>query len=536
MHRMANIARRTLTALAVSFAIVFAVCTFTLFSFAPKTAAAADTSQDYIEIQDIEFVYDGTQKAFPDNQITVVIAGEETLDYTVGYAKDGQPLEDLPVTAGVYDVTVTANEGALSASATLTINRRAVDIILTGNLEQTYSMFSPLIAKATGLYGEEIQTLTIIYPFEGLNPSVGDYQIVATFEGNENYLPRTLTAMLTVKPKPINISFSQSWQYTYDGREYKRSFSTDLPNGSVNLQILYNNAPFAKNVGIYDITISIDNPNYEIGTVVGGNQLQILKRTLVVALNDIVILKGATPIFTYRYLNFAENENAAFLEALPYIKNPPTEPGEYTLTPEGAASQNYNISYQPGKLTINYTELNSSISEEELFILFSGSFSPNSSLTSYIIEKDSEAYQEIYSVLKERKQIIFTSDIEKAYVMRFENGGLSGATQFQYTVTNIKLSPLFVKSIGVIDKNGNFYKIDKYTYKNGILTFTSYSDGMVVIYRNGLLTYAIIGVLGLIILIVIVLKISDSKSYKKVKKEGLIPPKPEKKKAKTYDW
>ena len=62
------------------------------------------------------------------------------------------------------------------------------------------------------------------------------------------------------------------------------------------------------------------------------------------------------PVFTFSYSGFVNGENATNLTSLPSASTTATitsPPSTYPIVPSGAASNNYNITYQNGTLTIN---------------------------------------------------------------------------------------------------------------------------------------------------------------------------------------
>lgn len=561
MLKINTIAKRGLAAALAVFAIITVFSLPLIFStgggaFADTYGTGFDYSgpdndpdADGVEITVEDTVYDYDNQPHSPT-VTVTVNDIPHYIFTIEYVlKDGSlPASgDPPVNAGEYEYILTVDLTSWGIAdprvveGDFTINRIEPTITFN-NLEQTYSHYTNVTAEARGLYGDGFFDDEFTIEIEGItgpNPDAGSYTVTAEFPGSENYLPKTVQANLVVKPKEVGVTFLEQWEFDYNAQVQTRPFNyskTVFPEeeGSITAEYSVYESPVKEaidpiNAGRYDITLTIDNPNYVIGKVNGGLQMRINKRPLTISLNNITILKGETPHFTFSYSGFAGDEDARYLNTPPYIDQYPAEPGVYSLVPTGATAANYNIAYAAGILTINETEMNQHIEGKRAITIY-GSFSPDTDLSFVPLTPDSE----LIEILKNRSQIYFESDIEKAYDLKFTTGGMSGATRFKVTLYNIKLSPFFIHKVCVIDKNGNYYKIENYVYRDQTLSFNTYTDGQVIIYRSSLLTYIGAGFIGLIGLIILSYKISSHLTYKKQKKEG--PPKKEQKKKPKYEW
>lgn len=144
---------------------------------------------------------------------------------------------------------------------------------------------------------------------------------------------------------------------TYDGQPH--GVSVKKTDESKNYTITYgttendctlNNSPEYTNVGTYKIYFKVvDNANgaEEKGYVT----LTINKKAVTVKVNDVTITYGETPKFEYTDTGLVEGET---LSGEAGYSGAGTDVGEYVISVSGlTASNNYNVSFVPGKLTIN---------------------------------------------------------------------------------------------------------------------------------------------------------------------------------------
>lgn len=93
------------------------------------------------------------------------------------------------------------------------------------------------------------------------------------------------------------------------------------------------------------------------GTVKGSQVILVNKVPLVISPNNVSRNYGeANPAFTGNYVGFVNSDGPANLTAQPVFATtatPTSVPGNYAITVGGAASNNYNITYVAGTLTVN---------------------------------------------------------------------------------------------------------------------------------------------------------------------------------------
>lgn len=113
-------------------------------------------------------------------------------------------------------------------------------------------------------------------------------------------------------------------------------------------------------VGTYPIVISKGSIEADEVKIVNGS-LIIEKAPLTVSAGNYTKKQGdPMPVFKAVYNGFKNNETEDVLTKKPVITTTATEssaPGEYPVTVSGAEAQNYDISYQPGTLTVTEAEV-----------------------------------------------------------------------------------------------------------------------------------------------------------------------------------
>lgn len=144
---------------------------------------------------------------------------------------------------------------------------------------------------------------------------------------------------------------------TYDGQPH--SVSVTKTDTSKNYTITYGTAanectltssPEYTNAGPYEIFFKVVD-NDTLAEHVGYVTLTINKKAVEIKVNDVTITYGGTPKFEYTVTGLVEGET---LSGEAVYSGAGTDAGEYDISVSGiTASDNYNVSFVPGKLTIN---------------------------------------------------------------------------------------------------------------------------------------------------------------------------------------
>jgi len=187
-----------------------------------------------------------------------------------------------------------------------------------------------------------------------------DYSITPSGLSSDNYSIQFISGTLTVIKKETLITFSQStYSQTY-GSVSAASATTD-PSG-INLsylyegtgETLYNSATVPTNSGTYNVTVTVDNQNYT------GNlttTFVITKAILTItAVNATIHYLDAIPTYDVSYSGFITGEDSSYLGgslSVACTYKVGSNIGTYTITPSGLTSDNYDISFVEGVLTVS---------------------------------------------------------------------------------------------------------------------------------------------------------------------------------------
>lgn len=144
---------------------------------------------------------------------------------------------------------------------------------------------------------------------------------------------------------------------TYDGQPHgvlvkktDESKNYTITYGTTENDCTLNSSPAYKNAGTYTIYFKVvDNDTY--AEHVGYVTLTINKKAVEIKVNDVTITYGDTPVFSYEVTGLVEGETLSD-EAV--YSGAGTDAGDYEISVSGlTASNNYNASFVPGKLTID---------------------------------------------------------------------------------------------------------------------------------------------------------------------------------------
>ena len=144
---------------------------------------------------------------------------------------------------------------------------------------------------------------------------------------------------------------------TYDGQPHgikvtktDESKNYTITYGTTENDCTLNNSPEYTNAGTYKIYFKVVD-NDTLAEHVGYVTLTINKKAVTVKVNDVTITYGGTPKFEYTVAGLVNGET---LLGEAVYSGAGTDAGEYDISVSGlTASNNYNVSFVPGKLTIN---------------------------------------------------------------------------------------------------------------------------------------------------------------------------------------
>ena len=143
---------------------------------------------------------------------------------------------------------------------------------------------------------------------------------------------------------------------TYDGQPHgvsvtaKEGTNYTITYGTTENDCTLNTSPEYTNAGAYPIYFKVVD-NDTIAEHVGRVTLTIKKKAVTITVDDVVITYGETPTFSYTDTGLVEGET---LSGEAVYSGAGTDAGDYEISVSGiTASNNYNVSFVPGKLTIN---------------------------------------------------------------------------------------------------------------------------------------------------------------------------------------
>ena len=143
---------------------------------------------------------------------------------------------------------------------------------------------------------------------------------------------------------------------TYDGQPHgvsvtaKEGTNYTITYGTTENDCTLNNSPEYTNAGTYKIYFKVVDNNI-LAEHVGYVMLTINKKAVEIKVKDVTITYGETPAFSYTVTGLVDGET---LSGEAVYGGAGTDAGVYDISVSGlTASKNYNVSFVPGKLTIN---------------------------------------------------------------------------------------------------------------------------------------------------------------------------------------
>lgn len=276
------------------------------------------------------------------------------------------------VGAGTAQITASqASDGfypAASVTQTLTVDKASL-LIKADDITRFEGVANPTLTLTyiSFVLGESVANLTtapVVATTATIASAPGQYPITVSGATSGNYEISFADGTLTVQPKQNQvITFPAPATKTYGNAD----FSTGASSTNNTIPITYTSSNTAvatitgntihiTGAGTTTITaMQAGNDGYFPATDV-VRTLTVNKAALSVRVNDATKTTGeANPPFTLTYTGFVLGETATNLTTQPQVVTSATansSPGYYTLSAEGAVTQNYNITYVDGRLTI----------------------------------------------------------------------------------------------------------------------------------------------------------------------------------------
>ena len=260
---------------------------------------------------------------------------------------DDSQLPQTMFTVPAQDVTATAHFGLLPPIVEdLTVTYTGV----AQGLSATVSPGFDLVWFDAEANGNEVEPEAV---------QAGEYTFWAIARDTEGFESQRVPAVLTIEPAPIGITAEdQSKEYGEEDPEltYIVSEGALLGDDALAGTLVRETG---EDVGDYAILQgTLHNPNYDITFVAGS--LSIEPAHLTVTANDKIKFFDGDPFpiedYSVSYSGFKLGETEQVLEGALVFGGPAieaTEPGEYPIFVSGLTSDNYQITYLQGTLTIS---------------------------------------------------------------------------------------------------------------------------------------------------------------------------------------
>lgn len=324
-------------------------------SKAPLTIKANNATMDYCGIMpSYSFSYSG----FKNND------NESALSALPSVVTDATATSDV----GTYTITpngaVADNYDISYISGALTIKQRPLSV-KAQPMNRLYGDENPtFIATYHGFVNNETEEILESKPTfnttANKKSSIGIYPVTAKDGAAKNYILQYEQSELTITKAPLSIKAIDSFKvYGADNPVFSLEYF-GLKNGEtipewVDEPEISTTAIKQSGVGTYPINCTCNPRNYFITNLTPG-KLTITKAPLTIKANNVTMdYCGPLPAYTYSYTGFVNNDYENVLSTLPSITTDATatsNAGTYTITPQGAAADNYEIAYMPGTLTI----------------------------------------------------------------------------------------------------------------------------------------------------------------------------------------
>jgi len=264
-----------------------------------------------------------------------------------------------------------ASDGFYSAASinqTLTVNKASLTITADNKIKFQGQPNPTLTVTYTGFVLGETSTVLLTQPVittTAVTASpAGTYPITVSGATAANYTISFVNGTLTVQPQQNQtITFNALPTKTYGNADFAAgatSTNNTIPityaSSNTNVATITGSNIHITGAGTTTITASqAGNAGY-FPAVDVARTLTVNKAALTIKVKDTTKVQGeVNPVFTITYTGFVLGETVANLSTPPIITTTATTTspaGYYVLTPGGAVSSNYNITYTAGRLTI----------------------------------------------------------------------------------------------------------------------------------------------------------------------------------------
>lgn len=320
------------------------------------SAYSTDRIKNFVNIDNNSFVYTGSNPKvtitnnLPFYNITTICTLEKDAGNYDTYVKVKYSGEKE------FEVEIPYSYSINKAPAQLTVN----------NASKVYGEENPALSyELSGLIGnDELDNITISTTAD-LSSNAGSYPIKASVE-SKNYDVEITEGTLTIQKAPLVVQVNDAKKkYGDSNPEFTLSYTglkcdDPYPKMTSNFTIS-TDATKASNSGKYDIEVSGgESNNYSFSQYKKGT-LTIEPIPLTITPKAAIRLYGnKNPEFSFSYSGFVNGDDEGSLTVAPFATcqaRPESEVGDYEITVDGAANQNYSISYGSAFLTVEKAPL-----------------------------------------------------------------------------------------------------------------------------------------------------------------------------------
>jgi trimeric autotransporter adhesin len=274
--------------------------------------------------------------------------------------------------AGTSDITASqASDGfypAANVTRTLTVNKAALTITADNKSRFEQLTNPPLTITYTGFVLGETNAVLLTQPSIATTAVVasapGTYAITVSGATSNNYNITHVNGTLTIIPKQNQvITFAALPAKTYGNANFaaggtSTNATTPIVYTSSDVNVATITGSTIRIVGAGTVTITATQAGSDgfFPATPVARVLTVSKANLTIRVLDTVrIANTPNPSFTIRYTGFVLGDTVVNLTTPPVASTTAVDnsaPGYYPITLSGATSNNYNITYTNGRLTV----------------------------------------------------------------------------------------------------------------------------------------------------------------------------------------
>ena len=343
-----------------------------------------------------------------------------------------------------------------------------------------------------------------------------DYVAVFTPE-NRNYKAVEFNVTVSVIPVELTVNFTGAKSIVYDGKEHKDMTYTlvglisGVPAGET---VIYTGD--TKNANSFEVSVSISNHNYVLkGTT--KTTVTITPAKLTITAQAITAMEGDEITVVYDYDGFVVGDNDTKLTSAPNAIIP-AEPGNYSVKPYGAKSDNYAIEYVAFSVKI----LKKTLTTEDESVTIEGSF--DADVTVEVAEStDNSKIEELYANIKDGYSALETKEIDKVYTISYALGEeattISGKTYLTMAIPE-EYEDLTQIAFCAYTVHGEVIYVQDVTFNDGYVTINVTDCQAIAIVveaeqSNPMILYIAIAAVVVVVIVIIIIARKVKKNREK---------------------